>query len=175
MRVHHMLRLNRFDTIFACAAFLLPGPSVAQPSVQAPGPWAAEASWELAVAAGYPEVVALEGAVSAGVGRSLQPRRSGQFRGIEIGAMIGLGAATGRVSWSEYTANDIGRLGWSVDAIVLRPWGPSLGLARRSSYVGGGLSVRALYSRLSVGVLVAPGGRERRVRPRALYSVDWPW
>lgn len=169
-----MPSLKRYCQIVACAVVLLPSLSVAQPAGQAPGRWAAEANWEVAVGAGYPEVAALEGAVSAGAARSLRPRLSGQFRGIEIGATLGLGAAVGRVSWIEYTANDIARVGWSLDSMVLRPWGPGVGLARSSSYVGGGVSVRAFYSRLSVGVLAAPRGRERRVRPRVLYSVVWP-
>jgi hypothetical protein len=124
----------------------------------------------LTATVGYPDAVALGGSMGVYAGRLYD------FSGVELGASAGVGAVSGRVSWAKYAGTDvIGTVGWSIDAVYVRPWVLKWGVARGGSYVGGGLSARALFSRVSLALLVAPDEPAKPIRPRLLYQVEIPW
>lgn len=177
MTCHRQPRIVHI-AIWVLLVVLFPRPSTGQAQADARSTWAPQAGWDVALVAAYPEVVALDASIFVGATRTTRAGRTDHFRGAEIGAVAGLGAVAARVSFADYAATHMGRAGWSIDAVAVRPWVLDWGMARGASYVGGGLSVRAIFSRLSVALLVAPKERDRRMRPRVAYTFDllpWPW
>lgn len=124
----------------------------------------AATTWSVGL--GYPEALSLGGEVA--VGRSTSAAVVGRgfsFRGVELGAGIGLGAGTMRLSWADYFAYDAGREGWSVDAVLLRPWGLSWAQGRDDWLVGGGASWHVSYLRISAALTRSVSGGRTRVVP----------
>jgi hypothetical protein len=139
-------------------------PVVAQTGSGLSSSVAASGSWSLGL--GYPGAFSVEGALA--VGRSTPesvPGRGAYFSGIELGAGAGVGAGVVRLSWADYFDYDAGQKGWSLDALVLRPWGLSWATGRDEWFVGGGASWRRSYFRLTGAVARSMSGGRTRVVP----------
>lgn len=139
-------------------------PVAAQTPAAGASSFATPTSWSLGL--GYPEALSLGGELA--VGRSTSARVAGRgasFRGVELGASVGLGAGAVRLSWADYFAYDVGREGWSIDALVLRPWGLAWARGRDEWFVGGGASWRVSYLRISAAVARSVSGGRAVVVP----------
>ena len=101
------------------------------------------------------------------------PGRGSDFQGAEIAADVGLGAAVLRVSWAHYFEYDIGPEGWSIDALVVRPWVVPWGYQRDTVYVGVGGNMRMGPLRVGAGVLT-PALRGDQLRPYVQAAVRVP-
>ncbi len=132
-------------------------PVAAQTALAGSSSFATPTSWSVGL--GYPEALALGGELA--VGRSTSAHVAGRgasFRGVELGASLGLGAGSVRLSWADYVAYDAGREGWSIDALVLRPWGLGWARGRDEWLVGGGASWRVSYLRISASIARSVSG-----------------
>jgi hypothetical protein len=129
--------------------------------------------WEAAVA--YPGALAIGGSFSVGRSRlATIPGRGRAFRGVEVAASAGLGSADARVSWVDYVAYDAGLAGWSIDAVYVRPWAMSWGMADGDSYIGAGASWLFGYLRMSGALVTNASSSERQVVPTAQVAILMP-
>lgn len=134
----------------------------------------ASLDWEVGI--GYPDAVAVGGQVFLGRSRLASiPGRGAHLKGVEVGATVGLGAASARVSWAQYFKHDVGPDGWSADVLYVRPW--VLAWAHRGDpYVGLGGSWRAAYLKVSGAILVnGPRGRRQIVPAVQATMLMPPW
>ncbi len=129
--------------------------------------------WESGL--GYPSGVAVGGQVGFVRTRAATvPGRGSHFRGVELGASVGLGAGMARASWTNYFEYDAGKEGWSIDAVYLQPWLVSWGPERGRPYLGAGGSWVRGYARFSGALVTRVSGARRSVVPVLQVALSMP-